>query len=137
MVPQSIHLFMWGYQPQFRILFEGLMNDVLERLGVSEPGVKCFLVGARIPGAENQNSVCIETEDGKWNVGFFDGLLDLIEQEFVNHPSPKIFYSDASSMQDKSENIRRDSVRLAVQKMLKGYDSKKIKSSHSLSRQHL
>ena len=113
---------MWGYQPHFRLTFESLMNNVLNALGASESGAECLLVGAKIPSRQNPNAVCIEPEDGKWNVDVFDGLLNLIEQEIANHPSQKIFYSDAPSMHDKSENIRRDSVRLSVQDMLNRYD---------------
>lgn len=114
---------MWGYQSHFRIQFERLINDVIKALGVAEPGVECLLVGAKIPGRQNPNSVCVEPEDGKWNVDTFDGLLNLIEEEIVNHPSQNIFYGDAPSMQDKPENIRRDSVRIAVQNLLNYYDS--------------
>lgn len=99
------------------------MNDVLTSLGVTDSGAECLLVGARIPERQNLNAVCVEPEDGKWNIDLFDGLLGLIEDEVINHPSQNIFYGDAPSMQDKPENIRRDSVRLAVQKALRNYDS--------------
>ena len=123
MAPNSISLFMWGYQPHFRISFESLMNDVLSTLGASEPGAECLLVGAKIPGHHNPNSVCVEPEDGKWDIDLFDGLLDLIEKEVADHPSQNIFYTDEPSMRDKPEGIRRDSVRSAVQKMLERYDT--------------
>jgi len=113
---------MWGYQPLFRSLFEHLMDDVMNALGVPESGVECLLVGARIPGRQNRHCVCIEPEDGKWNVDLFDGLLDLIEEEVNTHPSQDIVYTHAPTMQDKPENIRRDSVRIAVQRMLERYD---------------
>ena len=122
MPTKVIQLFMWGYQPHFRLLVERLMNDVMNALGVAESGVECFLVGARIPGRQNRNSVCIEPEDGKWSVDLFDRLLDLIKQEVATHPWQDIFYTHAPTMQDKPENIRRDSVRTAVQKLLKRYD---------------
>ena len=122
MAPKSIDMFMWGYQPHFRSQFEHLMNGVLNALGVSDPGAQCLLVGARIPGRDTRYGVCIEPEDGKWKPDLFDGLLDLIENEFDKHPSQRIFYTDAPSMQDKPENIRRDSVRIAVQNMLENYD---------------
>ena len=98
------------------------MGDVMNALGVPESGVECLLVGARIPGRQNRHSVCIEPEDGKWSVDLFDGLLGLIEEEVATHPSRNIVYTHAPTMQDKPENIRRDSVRTAVQKKLKRYD---------------
>lgn len=120
---KAIDLFMWGYQEHFRILFKGLMDNVMKELGIPESGVECLLVGAKIPGCQNLNDVCVEPEDGKWPVELFDGLLDEIEKEIPNHPLQNIFYGDRPSMRDKPENIRRDSVRIAVQKALKTYDS--------------
>lgn len=120
---KSIKLFMWGYQEFFRRSFEDSMNEAMKELGVPNAGAKCFLVGAKIPGRENPNGVCIESEDGKWPVDLFDGLLDLIESEVVNNPLQNDYYSDELSMREKPENIRRDSVRRAVQKKLDTYHS--------------
>ena len=118
-----IELFMWGYQPHFRVELEHCMNNVMSALGVSEAGAEAVLVGARIPGNQNPNGVCVEPEDGKWAIGLFDGLLDQIEMEVKQHPLQNVRFSDEPSMRDKPENIRRDSVRIAVQKALKTYDS--------------
>ena len=103
MPPKTIRLFMWGYQPHFRSLFEHLMADVMNALGVPESGVECLLVGALKTGRQNRHAVCVEPEDGKWNVDLFDRLLDLIEEEVETHPSRNIFYSDAPTMQEKPE----------------------------------
>ena len=119
---KPIRLFMWPYQPHFRLRLEMRMNSVLKELRVPDPGAECLLVGAKIPGRENPNDVCVEPEDGKWPLSPFDGLLDAIEVEVANHPSRNVFYSDEPSMRDKPENIRRDAVRRAVQKALDGYD---------------
>ena len=118
-----INLFIWSYQPHFRLQVEFRMNSVMKELGVPEAGAECLLVGARIPGHQNPNGVCVEPEDGKWPINLFDGLPDAIEAEVVNHPLQKMFYGDEPSMRDKPEHIRRDSVRMAVQKALHGYDS--------------
>ena len=99
------------------------MDEAMKKFGVSKAGVECLLVGARIPGRQNPNSVCVEPEDGKWPVTLFDGLLDTIEQEISTHPLQKMFYTDRPSMQDKPENIRRDAVCIAVQKVLNTYDT--------------
>ena len=98
------------------------MNEVMRKIGVSKAKAECFLVGARIPSRQNPNGVCIEPEDGKWPITLFDGLLNAIEAEISTHPLQEIFYTDAPSMQDKSENIHRDAVRKAVLKALDMYD---------------
>ena len=123
-VRKIITLFMWPYQHHFRWNIEYLMNDVLKVLGVREFKAECLLIGVRIPNRQNPNDVCVEPEDGKWSIALFDGLLDSIEVEVRNHPLQKMFYTDEQSMRDKPEKIHRDSVRLAVQKAMKVYDSK-------------
>lgn len=123
MSSKTNNLLMWDYQEYFRILFKGLMGNVMKELGIPESGVECLLVGAKIPDCQNLNDVCVEPEDGKWPVELFDGLLDEIEKEIPNHPLKDMIYGDGPSMQEKPENIRRDSVRIAVQKALETYDS--------------
>ena len=118
-----ITLFMWGYQQYYRFQLEYDMNQVMKELGVLEPRAECLLVGARIPGKQNPNAVCVEPEDDKWSIDLFDGLLGQIEKEIENHSMQRMLYSDEPSMRDKPENIRRDSVRKAVQEALEPYDS--------------
>ena len=74
-----INLFMWSYQPHFRLFFEKLTNNVMRELGILEARAECLLVGARIPGRANPNDVCVEPEEGKWNIDIFNGLLNIIE----------------------------------------------------------
>ncbi len=120
---KPINLFMWGYQPHFRRQFEHQANRVMEELGVPTAAFECLLVGAKRPGRDNRNDVCVEPEDGKWPLSLFDDLLGSIEAEVAKHPLQHVIYGDEPSMQDKPENIRRDSVRKAVQNTLAVYDS--------------
>ena len=123
MSTKIIKLFMWAYQHSFRHKVEILANNVLEGLGIPSPKAECLLVGTIVPGNSNQNELCIEPEDGKWQIGIFAGLQEAIDIEIANHPLKNMFYDDEPSMRDKPENIRRDSVRRAVQNALKPYDS--------------
>ena len=113
---------MWSYQHSFRRHIRESMNSVLEELGVLEAGAECLLVGARIPSHENPNDVCVEPEEGKWSLDLFAGLWDAIKTEIANHPKRDIIYGDKPRMEEKPENIRRDSIRRAVQKTLAPYD---------------
>jgi len=122
MAQHTIMLFMWGYQPHYRINVELRMNSVLKELGVAEAGAECLLVGARIPGRTNPNDVCLEPEDGKWPIQLFSGLLHAVEEQVANHPLQNVYYGDEPRMRDKQENIRRDSVRRAVEAALAAYD---------------
>ncbi|MGF1827452.1 hypothetical protein [Vibrio splendidus] len=119
---KSIYLFMWGYQHSYRIHVQILVREVLESLGAPEDA-EVLLVGARSPDSNNHNPVCIEPEDGKWNLSLFEGLLDSIESNYQNHEMQNMFYGDEASMRDKPEWIRRNSVQKAVQKSLDAYDN--------------
>ncbi len=120
---KPINHFMWGFQPHFRSQFKLQTNSVMAELGVPAAAIECLLVGAKRPGHDNHNDVCVEPEDGKWSISLFDELLRSIEAEVDKHPLRHDIYGDELSMKDKPENIRRDSVRKAVQNAFVGYDS--------------
>jgi hypothetical protein len=117
-----IKLFMWGYQPHFRVLLESRAKAIFKQLGV-EVEVKVLLVGALSPQSQNQNPVCVEPEDGEWSLELFNNLQSSIEQIIASHELQDIFYSDEQSMRDKPEMIRRDSVNSAVRQALSPYDT--------------
>lgn len=120
----TIKLFMWGYQSHYRSSVQYLARSVLKELGAgAEADVCVMLVGARRPGSDNPNPVCVEPEDGPWPLSVFDNLLQSIEFIYGDHPSQKIFYSDKASMRDKPEGMRRDSVSTAVARALAGFDA--------------
>ncbi|MFM5704330.1 hypothetical protein ACET7L_00965 [Aeromonas veronii] len=116
-----INLFMWGYQSHYRIQIQRLARDVLKRLGAPSEA-EVILVGARSPNSDNRNPVCIEPEDGKWQLSLFDGLIDSIEFAYNNHEMQNLYFGDAPSMRDKPEWIRQDSVRTSVEQALKKFD---------------
>lgn len=123
MAKNTITLFMWGYQHILRYEVESRTNNVLKELGVVAGGVECLLVGARRPGSNNANGVCVEPEAGKWSLGLFDGLLAAIEAQIAVHPLQNMFYGDEPRMRDKPENIRRSSTCMAVQATFSAYDA--------------
>lgn len=116
-----INLFMWGYQSHYRIQIQRLARDVLKRLGAPSEA-EVILVGARSPNSDNRNPVCIEPEDGKWQLSLFDGLIDSIEFAYNNHEMQNLYFGDAPSMRDKPEWMRQDSVCTSVEQALKKFD---------------
>lgn len=122
MSAKKINLFMWGYQTHFRVDVQSRMNRVMKEMGVITAGAECMLVGVRVTDNENPNEVCVEPEDWKWPLKLFEGLYADVDSEVASHPLQNIFYGDEPSMQDKPENIRKDSVRRAVEKALAPYD---------------
>ncbi|MGX9934804.1 hypothetical protein ACVFVO_05425 [Advenella kashmirensis] len=121
MAGNVIYLFMWGYQASYRIQIQILARNVLAKLG-APTDAEMLLVGARRPGSQNKNPVCVEPENGKWQLSLFQGLLDSVESTYQNHRLQNMFFGDESSMRDKPEWMRRDSVRISVSKALEAFD---------------
>ena len=118
-----IKLFMWGYQPHFRIMLKNRAKDVFKLLGVDvEPQV--LLVGALSPNKKNPNPVCVEPEDDEWPLDLFDNLHTSIAEISRCHEHQQIFYTDEQSMLEKPERIHCDSVRKAVKQSLEPFDVK-------------
>ncbi|CAD0358760.1 hypothetical protein CFBP498_42910 [Xanthomonas hortorum pv. vitians] len=122
MAGSIIYLFMWGYQASYRIHIQILARNVLKKLG-APADAELLLVGARRPGSENANQVCVEPEDGKWQLSLFEGLLDSVESTYQSHRLQNMFFGDEPSMRDKPEWMRRDSVRTSVSKALEAFDA--------------
>jgi hypothetical protein len=114
--------FMWGYQPHFRIQMERRAKQALAALGANIE-VKALLVGVRLPEITNDHFVCIEPEDGEWNIAAFNDVHRRAGEIFTTHPDQQMFYGDEPSMLDKPENIRRKSVREAIEEVLSRIDS--------------
>ncbi|WP_186130504.1 hypothetical protein [Burkholderia gladioli] len=123
MAGSIIYLFMWGYQASYRVHIQILARNVLNKLG-APADAEVLLVGARRPGSENANQVCVEPEDGKWQLSLFEGLLDSVESTYQSHRLQNMFFGDEPSMRDKPEWMRRDSVRTSVSKALEAFDAK-------------
>lgn len=118
---QLIRLFMWGYQPHFRVMLKTRAEDIFKKLGVDvEP--KVLLVGMLSPNKKNPNPVCIEPENDEWSLELFDNLHSSVAEISECHELQNIFYSDEQSMLEKPERIYCDSVRKAVKQALEPFD---------------
>ena len=122
MPPRVIDLFMWGYQPHYRLALELFTKEVFKELGI-ESTPKVLLVGVLNPQKQDRNPVCIEPEDGEWPLTLFADLPNSIETVVRDHPLQDVIYGDEPSMRDKPENIWRDSVSKSVRQALLPYDA--------------
>jgi len=114
---------MWGYQPDFRIHMEYRAKQALAALGANIE-VKALLVGVRLPEITKNHFVCIEPEDGEWNIAAFNDVHRRAGEIFTTHPDQHIIVlGDQRSMLDKPEKIRRKSVREAIEEVLSRIDS--------------
>ncbi|MEG4808313.1 hypothetical protein QUA82_11385 [Microcoleus sp. F8-D3] len=120
--------FMWGYQPHFRSQMEHRAKQALAALGANIE-VKALLVGVRLPEITDDHFVCIEPEDGEWNIAAFKDVHRRAGEIFTTHPDQQMFYGDEPSMLDKPENIRRKSVREAIEEVLSTIDSDRVTRS--------
>lgn len=104
---------------------ESRSRKALEALG-TDISVKAFLVGVRLPEVSKDHPVCIEPEDGEWDILTFKDVHKRAGEIFTTHPDQNIFYSnDDQSMLEKPENIRRKSVREAIEEVLSRTDSER------------
>lgn len=114
--------FMWAYQTHFRGSMEFRTRDVLSALGVVlDP--KAVLVGVRVPEVTADHPVCVEPEDGEWDLSMFSRCHDRTEELFKVHPDHALYYGDEPRMRDKPENIRRKSVLEAVEEAFAPFDT--------------
>ena len=121
---KTIRLFMWGYQPHFRISMELRARAVLQTIA---PTVfpTALLIGVRTPEQSDGHAVCVEPEDERWDPSAFLECANRAEQIFTVHPDQNIFYGDAPSNRDRPENIRKKSIRQAVQEAIDAFDRQK------------
>lgn len=114
--------FMWGYQEHFKASMEYRASNVLVALGVNLP-LQGLLIGVRAPKIINGHEVCLVPEDGDLDPAIFKLCHARTEEIFSSHPDHRMFYGDEPSMRDKPENIRRKSVRQAVDEVLTHYSN--------------
>jgi hypothetical protein len=96
-------------------------KQVLAALG-ADIQVKALLVGVRLPEVSKDHPVCIEPEDGEWDIADFKNVYARAGEIFTNHQDQHLFYGDEPSMLDKPENIRLKSVRAAIEEALSRTD---------------
>ncbi len=119
---RAIRLFMWGYQQHFASALFHLAEGVFKELGVSmKPDV--LLVGVLKPDASG-HPVCVEPEDGKWELALFDAIPEGFPKTIKNHRLQTMMYGDEASNNDKPENIRRSSATMVIRNALKPFNKK-------------
>ena len=121
MTQRVLRYFMWADQPHFRSQMEDRAKQALAALGANIE-VKALLVGVRLPEITNDHFVCIEPEDGEWNIAAFKDVHRRAGEIFTTHPDQHMLYGDERRMLDKPEKIRRKSVREAIEEVLSRID---------------
>lgn len=120
---RSINLFMWGYQPHFRIGIEMRAERMFEIIG-AEVEPKVFLVGVRRPEVSEGHPVCVEPENGEWPISLFEGVADQIQEAIPRHPDQLIFYSDEVTTREMPERIRREVIAEELRRRLASEDQR-------------
>lgn len=111
---EKLRYWMWGYQEYFAHHLEYEAAEVLAEIGLGKVATRGLVVGVLSPGKVDTNPVCVSPEKGLQDLDAWNGLPALVEETFRKHPGQMMMYGDAPSMEDKPENLRRDSVRRAV-----------------------
>jgi hypothetical protein len=99
----TITLFMWGFQRQFRSAVERAFQKSLDVLGVTaEPTV--FLIG-RLREGGSGHPLCVEPEDGPIVPADFDGVRDRATELFDRDPDSKLRISAAWIHERRQQEI--------------------------------
>jgi Probable sensor domain DACNG/Probable sensor domain DACNH/DisA bacterial checkpoint controller nucleotide-binding len=118
--PDTINLFMWGYQSHFRIsltiLAEQTLTDIAPDL---QP--RALLIGIRNDNTPGHH-VCIEPEDGPYDVTLFTNIDDDIANIASKDPEQNMYYGDAPSMNMKPIWIRQRAIKTAIRNRLRTTD---------------
>lgn len=116
-----IRMFMWPYQESFRINLEIRAKALLQEIAPTlEPEV--LLVGVRVPQAKDGLPVCVEPEDGEWEVTLFSNCFRRSDEIYETHEGHNVLYGDDARTRDQPENIRKSSIKRAVGEVFQTYD---------------
>lgn len=114
---QVIDQFMWGFQQQFRRVFEMQTEDALSRIGLPVE-LRVVLIGFALSD-DARHPVCVEPEDGPLSVGHLSDVLDHAVELYLDDPASQILHSDraagAQRHLDLSHRCRADAVVEAVE----------------------
>lgn len=114
---------MWGYQQHFRVSIEHYACQVFSKFGIALQ-VKALLVGIRVPEVLKAHPVCVEPEQGEWDLSLFSRCHKRAVEIYPSHPEHSMFYGDEPTMRDQPENIHRMSALQAVEEVFDKYDPK-------------
>jgi hypothetical protein len=118
MSPRILQYFMWPYQHHFRKQMENRAEKALATLG-SNISVQALLIGVRMPEILNDNPICIEPEDGEWDISAFQNVNERANEIFANHPDKHTVYiGDEKAMEELPESLYREACRQAVEEVL-------------------
>lgn len=116
-----IRLFMWGYQPHFKVhaqtFAEGIFNKLDKNLN---PNV--FLIGILCEENADRHPICIQPEDPRYPLEIFSDILKISEEFEQLDERSNLFYSDPDSERDVKHRIKFDSIKNAVQKIIRESD---------------
>lgn len=117
----EIELFMWGYQPHFRITAELFAKNVFNELDKSlKP--KVFLVGILSEERKDQHPICIEPEDGPYNPTMFHDFQKIAESIETLDERSRMCYGGPHTAKRVKRRIKRDSIKNAIQQVIRQFD---------------
>jgi hypothetical protein len=116
----KIDQFMWGYQRHFRIELNSLAVFTLDLIAPDlEP--RALLVGIRRSSC-GDHPVCVEPEDGPYDVSLFRNIETDIQRLYDQDPRQNMLYGDEPSMKKKPTWMRQTATRNAIRDRLRTTD---------------
>ena len=119
---KPIKPFMWAYQHYFRAAVKWRAKEVIQTVApLVEP--RAILVGINTREKPGGHPVCVDPEDEGWSSARFLGCAEHAEQIYERVVSEPVEPGYAPRLRDKPENIRKSSVREAVEAVASAYDA--------------
>jgi len=104
-MPNSIRLFMWGYQRDFQISAKVTAESVFTALDPAlDPQV--ILVGRRHDPESDRPPLCVDPEDGDILLGELEGLPHHVEQAQREDPENEVIHSHPIAEQNMRRRVR-------------------------------
>ncbi|MEM1043586.1 MAG: diadenylate cyclase [Bacteroidota bacterium] len=104
-MPNTIRLFMWGYQRDFQISAKVSAESLF---GALDPALdpEVVLVGGRLGSESNRHPLCVDPEDGDIPLDQLDGLAEQVEQAQRDDPENEIIHSHPVAEQNCKRRVR-------------------------------
>ena len=114
---QPLKYFMWGFQHHTR---SSLQRYAEKLFGILSPTLKpsVFFIGILREQIQGSLPICIEPEDCGIDVNRFNDVDNLASSILASDPRRKIFHTASHIQQIHEDQIKRDSVRFAVQQLI-------------------
>jgi len=121
---KAIELFMWGYQPHFRILAQTAAEGIFNKLD-RNLNPKVFLIGLLVENLHDRHPVCLEPEDCGYKPALFSDVKQQAEHFEAVDEERNIFHSHPIAQENHLRRLKDNALLKALEEVLSREDEHK------------